>query len=211
MKFSRVGFTALAVPIIALSVAACSKTNVSRIDPASVTDLSGRWNDTDSRLVASELIQQSLTGVWIDRYADAHGGESPPVIVGEFRNRSNEHIPVRTFVGDLENAFVNSGAVTLVAGGSERAEVRDEREDQQYNARAGTRAGLGQELGARYMLQGELQSIEDEETSRGIGSRKEKIVFYQVDARLVDLESNVVVWVGQHKIKKYIERPPLGL
>ena len=212
MRFSRVGFTALAVPIVALSVAACSKTNVSRIDPASVTDLSGRWNDTDSRLVASELIQQSLGGVWIDRYADSHGGESPPVIVGEFRNRSNEHIPVGTFVADLENAFVNSGAVTLVAGGSERDEVRYEREDQQDNARAGTRAGLGQELGARYMLQGELQSIEDEETSRGVlNSRKEKIVFYQVDARLVDLESNVVVWVGQHKIKKYIERPPLGL
>ncbi|MFW6089919.1 MAG: penicillin-binding protein activator LpoB [Gemmatimonadota bacterium] len=161
--------------------------------------------------MASELIQQSLTGVWIDRYADANGGESPPVVVGEFRNRSNEHIPVGTFVGDLESAFVNSGAVTLVAGGNERDEIRYEREDQQDNARAGTRAGLGQELGARYMLQGELQSIEDEETSSGIGSRKEKIVFYQVDARLVDLESNVVVWVGQHKIKKYIERPPLGL
>jgi len=212
MKFNKAWSVWLAVPLIAMSAAACSKTNVSRIDPGSVTDLSGRWNDTDSRLVAAQLIDQSLNGVWLDRFADANGGAAPPVIVGEFRNRSSEHIPVRTFVGDLENAFVNSGAVTLVAGGNERDEVRDEREDQQYNARAGTRAGLGQELGARYMLQGELQSIEDEETSRGVvGSRSEKIVFYQVDARMVDLESNVVVWAGQHKIKKYIERPPLGL
>jgi len=212
MKFNSAWSVWLAVPLIAMSAAACSRTNVSRIDPGSVTDLSGRWNDTDSRLVAAELIDQSLNGAWLDRYADVNGGAAPPVIVGEFRNRSSEHIPVRTFVGDLENAFVNSGAVTLVAGGNERDEVRDEREDQQYNARAGTRAGLGQELGARYMLQGELQSIEDEETSRGVvGSRKEKIVFYQVDARMVDLESNVVVWAGQHKIKKYIERPPLGL
>lgn len=211
MRFNSVGSTWLAVPLLALTLAACSKTNVSRIDPAAVTDLSGRWNDTDSRLVAAELIDQSLNGVWLDRYADANGGASPPVIVGDFRNRSTEHIPVGTFVGDLERAFVNSGAVTLVAGGSERSEVRGEREDQQENARAGTRAGLGQELGARYMLQGDLQSIEDQETSRGVGSRKEKIVFYQVDARLVDLESNVVVWAGQHKIKKYIERPPLGL
>ena len=212
MRFKSAGSAWLAVPLIALSIAACSKTNVSRIDPAAVTDLSGRWNDTDSRLVAAELIDQSLNGVWLDRYADANGGAAPPVIVGDFRNRSTEHIPVRTFVGDLERAFVNSGAVTLVAGGTERAEVRGEREDQQENALAGTRAGLGQELGARYMLQGELQSIEDQETSRGaIGSRSEKIVFYQVDARLVDLESNVVVWAGQHKIKKYIERPPLGI
>lgn len=201
----------LALPLIALSAAACSKTNVSRIDPASVTDLSGRWNDTDSRLVADELIYQSLTGQWIARYGDAQGGEAPPVIVGTFRNRSTEHIPVGTFVGDLERAFVNSGAVTLVAGGDERAELRDERYDQQVNARSDTRASLGQELGARYILQGEIQSIEDQETSRRVGSRSEKIVFYQVDARLVDLESNIVVWAGQHKIKKYIERPPLGL
>ncbi|MDH3297769.1 MAG: penicillin-binding protein activator LpoB [Gemmatimonadota bacterium] len=211
MRFQVSGRILMALPLIALSAAACSKTNVSRIDPASVTDLSGRWNDTDSRLVADELIYQSLTGQWLARYADAQGGEAPSVIVGTFRNRSTEHIPVGTFVGDLERAFVNSGAVTLVAGGAERAELRDERDDQQVNARSDTRASLGQELGAQFILQGEIQSIEDQETSRRVGSRSEKIVFYQVDARLVDLESNIVVWAGQHKIKKYIERPPLGL
>ena len=201
----------LSVPLIALSMAACSKTNVSRIDPASVTDLSGKWNDTDSRLVAEELIYQSLSGQWLARHADARGGEAPSVIVGTFRNRSSEHIPVGTFVADLERAYVNSGTITLVAGGTAREELRDERDDQQENARAGSRAGLGQELGAQFILQGELHSIEDEETSRTVGRRSEKIVFYQVDAQLVDLESNIVVWAGQHKIKKYIERTPLGL
>jgi hypothetical protein len=53
------------------------------------------------------------------------------------------------------------------------------------------------------MLQGELQAIED-------GSGREKVVFYQVDATLIDLESNAKVWFGQHKIKKYIERRPFG-
>jgi len=41
--------------------------------------------------------------------------------------------------------------------------------------------------------------------------RKEKVVFYQVDARLIDLQTNAVVWAGQHEIKKYIERQPFGL
>lgn len=211
MGFQVSGRILLTVPLIALFAAACSKTNVTRIDPASVTDLSGRWNDTDSRLVANELIYQSLNGPWIARYGDARGGKAPPIIVGTFRNRSTEHIPVGTFVGDLERAFVNSGVVVLVAGGAERDELRDERDDQQVNARSDTRASLGQELGARFILQGEIHSIEDQETSRRVGSRSEKIVFYQVDARIVDLESNIVVWAGQHKIKKYIERPPLGL
>jgi hypothetical protein len=193
------------LPLIALSAAACSSTKVTRIDPLSDTDLSGQWNDTDSRLVADELIYQSLNGRWIAGFSDAQGGESPSLIVGTFRNRSAEHIPISTFVGDLERAYVNSGAVTLVAGGYEREELRDERYDQQEYARADTRTRLGQELGAQFILQGEIQSIEDVDASRS-----EKVVFYQVDARIVDLESNVVVWAGQHKIKKYIERPSLG-
>ncbi len=191
------------VTVLVLAPAACGGKRVSRIDPASVTDLSGRWNDTDSRLVANELIQQSLSAPWARVYSETHGGARPAVIVGDFRNRTMEHVPVGTFVRDLERAFVNSGTVRVVASADERQSVRTERDDQQENARRDTRARLGQELGARYMLQGELQAIEDQEG-------RERIVYYQVDATLVDLESNVKIWVGQHKIKKYIERSRIG-
>lgn len=198
-KIIRLGLLAA----VTLAPIACGGKRVSRIDPTSVTDLSGRWNDTDSRLVANALIEQSLTAAWARLYSQTHGGERPAVIVGEFRNRTLEHIPVGTFIRDLERAFVNSGAVRVVASSDERQEVRAEREDQQEHARADTRARLGQELGAKYMLQGELQAIEDQEG-------RERVVFYQVDATLVDLETNEKVWVGQHKIKKYIERSRIG-
>jgi len=184
--------------------AACATKKVTRIDATAVTDLSGKWNDTDSRLVANELIQQSLRDAWARQYAESHGGQPPRVIVGNFKNRTMEHIAVRTFLNDLEKAFVSTGAVQVVASGYERAELRGERDDQQENARADTRARTGQELGAKYMLQGEIQAIEDQEG-------REKVVYYQIDAQLTDLESNVKVWAGQHRIKKYIERKRLGL
>jgi penicillin-binding protein activator len=186
-----------------LGTSACSTTRVSRIDPTAVTDLSGRWNDTDSRLVANELIEQSLSAAWARNYSVARGGEAPPVIVGDFRNRTMEHIPVNTFVRDLERAFVSSGSVRVVASSEQRQEIRAEREDQQDHASAPTRAQLGQELGARYMLQGEIDAIEDQEG-------RERVVYYQVDARLVDLESNEMIWLGNHQIKKYITRSRLG-
>ncbi len=192
----------LLVALLAVGGTACAK-RVSRIDPSSVTDLSGRWNDTDSRLVANALIEQTLGGGWAARYTGAHGGESPAVIVGSFRNRTLEHIPVNTFISDLERALINSGAVKMVASPVERDEIRAERTDQQENARADTRARMAQELGANYMLQGDITAIEDEEG-------REKVVYYQVDATLTDLESNVKVWAGQHRIKKYIERPRIG-
>ncbi|MGH7443362.1 MAG: penicillin-binding protein activator LpoB [Longimicrobiales bacterium] len=190
--------------LVALTIpAGCATKQVTRIDPDAVTDLSGRWTDTDSRLVANALIEQSLGHPWATRYAAGHGGDAPTVIVGEFANRSLEHIAVGTFVRDLEAAFVSSGAVRVVATSDERSEVRAEREDQQDHARADTRARMAQELGAQYMLQGDIQTISDEEG-------REKVMYYQIDARLVDLESNEKVWTGQHRIKKYIERSRLG-
>jgi penicillin-binding protein activator len=193
---------ALMVVLLAIGGTACGK-RVSRIDPSSVTDLSGRWNDTDSKLVANALIEQSLSAPWVTRYTSTSGGQSPAVIVGSFRNQTLEHIAVNTFISDLERAMINSGAVTMVASPGERAEIRGEREDQQEHARADSRARMAQELGANYMLQGEITAIEDEEG-------REKIVYYQVDATLTDLESNIKVWAGQHRIKKYIERARIG-
>ena len=192
----------LVLALLAVGASACGK-RVSRIDPSSVTDLSGRWNDTDSRLVANELIDQSLNAGWVTRYIDSHGGETPAVIVGSFRNQTLEHIPVNAFINDLERAMINSGMVRMVASPAEREEIRAERTDQQDNARADSRARMAYELGADYMLQGEITAIEDEEG-------REKVVYYQVDATLTDLESSVRVWAGQHKIKKYIERPRIG-
>ena len=183
----------------ALLVVGCVNRRVERIDPNSVTDLSGRWNDADSRLVANELIAQSLSGAWARDYAAANGGTAPTVIIGEFRNRTMEHIPVGTFVRDLERSYVQSGLVRLVASAGERDEVRAERVDQLTNASTETRTRMAREMGARYMLQGDVQAIEDSEG-------RERIVFYQIDATLIDLETNAKTWIGQHKIKKYIQR-----
>jgi len=177
---------------------------VTRIAPEQAVDLSGRWNDVDSRLVAEEIIRQSFDASagqsWAMGHAQAHGGRKPTVIVGTIRNRSMEHVPVSTFVKDLERAYLRSGQVQVVASPEERDEVRDERFDQQEFAAADSRARLGRERGADYMLQGDIESVEDREGRRSV-------VLYQVDMTLVDLETNQKTWVGQHKIKKYVSRP----
>jgi PBP1b-binding outer membrane lipoprotein LpoB len=192
---------------LALGATGCAR-QVIRIAPEQAIDLSGRWNDVDSRLVADALIQQSFASStaegWAMRYARDHGGRMPTVMVGTIRNRSMEHIPVGTLVRDLERAYVHSGQVRVVASPRERTEVREERADQQEFAAADTRARMGKEAGAQYMLQGDIHSVEDRERGRSV-------VMYQVDATLVDLETNAKVWVGQHRIKKFVERPRFSL
>jgi uncharacterized protein (TIGR02722 family) len=193
-----------ALALAALTVSGgCATTQVTRISPDAQVDLSGRWNDVDSRQVADAMVRQSfqadMGGSWAVQYMRAHGGRRPTLIVGTVRNRSLQHIPVETFVRDLERAYLGSGQVQVVASRDERDEVRDERADQQENAAADTRTRMAREQGAQYMLQGDISEIRDREGGRGV-------VYYQVDMTLIDLESNAKTWTGQHKIKKLVEQ-----
>lgn len=183
--------------VVALGTAGCNP-KITRVSSDAVTDLSGKWNDTDSRLVAEEMIQDVLSRPWLNRFS-RKSGKVPTVIIGTVRNLSHEHINTRTFIRDLEKALINSGEVEFVASANERDEVRSERRDQDLNAREDTRKAMGQEIGADFMLKGSINTIIDAVSG-------EQARFYQVDLTLIDLESNRKVWVGQKKIKKTVEK-----
>ena len=191
------GILVLCVLLVALMGCASRKV-ITRVDEGTTIDLSGNWNDTDSRLVAEEMIGDALTHPWLNHHL-RDAGKNPAVIVGAIKNLSDEHIATGTFVGDIERAFVNSGNVRVVAKKDEREGVREERMDQQANASVETVKEFGQELGADYMLIGEINKITDQE-------RREKVAFYQVDLTLTDMQSNEKVWIGHKKLKKYIAK-----
>lgn len=188
----------MALPLAAALVmnTGCSK-KVTRITHDSTVDLSGKWNDTDSRLTAQEMVKDCLAGGWYNKYAAAQ--KTPTVIVGEIRNKSHEHIATQTFVTDIERALINSGKVEFVANKSEREQIRDEKSDQAGNASVGTRQISGEESGAQLMMIGTLNSIVDKEGG-------ESVVFYQVNLELIEIESHKKVWIGDKKIKKLVSR-----
>ncbi len=185
-----------ATVVAALFLVGCA-TEVKRVGVDEVIDISGAWNDTDSRLVSEEMIRDSLSGGWIDRY-NLTLKKAPVVIIGKIRNLSQEHINTNTFVNDLERAFVNSGRVDVVASSSERGDIREERTDMDLNATEATRKEMGKETGADYMLIGSINTIIDAQD-------KEQVRFYQVDLTLVSLADNRKVWTGQKKLKKDIK------
>ncbi len=198
MKLRTLGILVL---LIALSLATgCSKrTEVVRRDVGDAIDLSGEWNDVDSQMVAEVLVAKITTASpWVEDFR-AENGKKPYVIVGDIRNRTSEHIPVATFTSELEKYFINSGRVRVVASVDEREQIRNERASQQEFASPETMKQWGREKGADYMLLGEVNAIFD-------SADGESVKYYQVDCYLVDLEDNVKVWMGDHKIKKTVSR-----
>lgn len=175
---------------------------VTRMDATAVRDVSGRWNDTDARLVAEEMIADSLAHPWLAT-AEYQGQRQPVVVVGAVRNQSSEHIDTGVFVEELQRALINSGRVQFVADAYERGQLRDERWDQEQHAADGTRKAHGQETGADFALTGQISSVVDR-------SGGESVVLYQVNLKLVDIESNRIVWNGLKKIKKNVLRSAVG-
>ncbi len=184
----------------ALIFSSCASNNVSRVSSETVTDLSGYWNDTDVRLVAGEIIDGCLASPRIAQYPSQHGGKLPVIIVGSYRNKSDEHIDTEILTKKLEAALVNSGKVEFVASSAERNELRAERIDQQTNASESTAKSLGNETGADFMLQGSVKTIVDSDGKTMARS-------YFVTTEMIDIETNKKIWMDDNSsIKKVIKR-----
>ena len=183
--------------IVSVVIASCASRKVVRLDPAEQIDLSGRWNDVDSRQVAEEMTRDVLSKPWLERFTGQQ--QRPPVvIIGVVINRSHEHIEAETFIKDIEREFINSGKVRVVENDFFREKLREEKESQQVNASPETLSRIAMELGADYMLFGVINSTVDQ-------LKKEKVVYYKINLEMVNLESTEKVWLGDKEIKKYIK------
>ncbi len=171
---------------------------VTRLESDTVTDLSGKWNDTDSRLVAEEMILDCLSRSWITDFV-AVAGEKPVVTIGTVRNLSNEHISTETFTTDMERQLINSGQVRFVASRDQRQEMRMERGEQQEYASDETVKKMAEETGSDFLVQGSIKTIVDQ--IKGI-----RVVYYQTDLEMINVESMEKVWIGSKKIKKEISK-----
>jgi hypothetical protein len=193
-----VGMLALLVAMFVMAGCGSSGKTVTRVGADSTFDLSGDWNDTDSRLVAEEMIKDVLNRPWLPNFQMANKKE-PNVIVGTVRNRTSEHIPTTTFIKNLERELLNSGKVIFVANKEERQEVREERADQQENASRESMKRFQQETGADFLLRGDITSIIDKEGG-------DAVKYYQVNLELVNIETNQKAWIGEKKIKKLVSQ-----
>jgi len=184
-------------------ISGCAGVQVSRVAEDKEVALTDRWNDEDSRLVSNEMIQDMMSYPWLRRFKKEHPGKEPTIVLQRVRNKSHEHIAVDTFINDIKRAVLRSGKASFIASGEERENTRRELRQQDLNASAESRMEMGQEQGANFALSGTINSIVDQLD----GTR---VTFYQVDLKLINLQSTREEWNGQKKIKKVMKRSKFG-
>jgi uncharacterized protein (TIGR02722 family) len=170
---------------------------VTRVSPETEIDLSGRWNDTDSRRVADQMIYDLFNSDDFKNFAANKGGK-PVIIVGYVRNKTSEHIDADNYVRKMEVVIHNSNVADVVESSDFRDEIRKERAEQQDFADPATVKKFGKELGADLMLLGDMTSETDV-------YNKKRVVNYITTLFLTDIETNRRVWYGQHEIKKLVK------
>jgi uncharacterized protein (TIGR02722 family) len=189
-------FKALSFCLLLVAIS-CQTRTVTRIDPGTPVDLSGRWNDTDSRMVADQMIHDLFDSDQFKKYAQEKG-RKPALVVGTIRNRTTEHIDAENYVKKFEVVIHNSGIADLVESDEFRDKLRVERTQQQDFADPATAKQFGKELGADLMLFGEMTAETDVYNNK-------RVVNYITTLFLTDVETNRRVWYGQREIKKYIK------
>lgn len=203
MNFQKTGKSILATVLVlgtVVFVNGCGKSvEVARVDSGKEIALTDKWNDEDSRLVAEEMINDMLSYPWISQFNQRFPGKEPLVTVQRVRNKSHEHIAVDTFVNDIKRAVIRSGKAGFIATLEERQDTRAELADQDMNASADTRMEMGEEDGANFALSGTINSIVDQLDNQ-------RVTYYQVDLKLINLQTAREVWNGSKKIKKFMER-----
>ena len=203
MNFQQTSKSILATVLVlgtAVFVDGCGKSvEVARVDSGKEIALTDKWNDEDSRLVAEEMINDMLSYPWISQFNQRFPGKEPLVTVQRVRNKSHEHIAVDTFVNDIKRAVIRSGKAGFIATLEERQDTRAELADQDMNASADTRMEMGEEDGANFALSGTINSIVDQLDGQ-------RVTYYQVDLKLINLQTAREVWNGSKKIKKFMER-----
>lgn len=188
----------LSVLIFLAGLLGCQTRQVTRVDPATEIDLSGRWNDTDSRKVADQMIYDLFDSESFKDYTSSRS-DKPVIVVGTIRNKTSEHIDADNFIKKFELVIHNSGTAELVESSEFRDQLRVERLEQQEFADPATVKRMGKEAGADLMLFGEITSETDTNNNR-------RVVNYITTLFLTDIETNKRVWYGQNEIKKVVRK-----
>ncbi len=167
-------------------------------DPNKVILLDDKFNENDMQLVSNQLVDSLVK---YDKIQAAP--QRPVVMVGNVRNRTSEHIDVKSLTDKIRTALIKSGKFQF----SDK-EARDElAEEYEYQGgkfvNRNTAKGPGKQIGADFLITGDVAS-----NIQQVGN--DKIVYYKVTLNLNNLETNIIEWSDEKEIRKRYRKQSVG-
>jgi len=193
----------LAFALLALlavsGLAGCGGTTVRYGDPGEVETLTLEFGSTDLQTIAEKMVQSLLV-------SPLFGDRRPVVYVSQVKNKTAEHIDTKSITDTISTALLKSGKVRFTAASEINKELLEQLE---YQENAGlvdpkTQKQFGKQIGADYMLYGEITSI-----TKAAGRKKD--VYYKITLKLADIETGIIEWADEKEIRKGAQKSLLGM
>ena len=185
-----------------LLLTACSSgPTVSYVDPNSVDTTSVGFNSNDLQTTAKSMVDQMLSFQPIIQITQ---NTHPVMFVDTLTNSTSDFIDTQAITDTVSTELIQSGKFQFV----DMTKVNTIKNQLNYQNKSGmvdpsTAAKLGQQIGAQYMLYGNVASI----TAR---NSKQESVYYQITMKLLNVQTGIIVWQGQQQIRKVAQRKTFG-
>ena len=185
-----------------LGLSAC-QSKVEYGDAREVETVNANFGSTDLQGITAKMVDSMLTFPPV--LVLTANNNRPIIFVDSIKNKTSEHIDTESITDSISNRLLRSGKFRFV----DMTKVDSVRKQLDYQNNSGlvnpsTAIKFGRQIGAQYMLYGNLSSI----VKQG-GSTKD--VYYKMTMRLMDLETGLIEWSDEKEIRKTKTKSFLGL
>ncbi|WOT04519.1 penicillin-binding protein activator LpoB [Shewanella youngdeokensis] len=197
MKHLNIIFILAAV----IGLSAC-QSKVEYGDATEVETVNENFGSTDLQAIASKMVDSMLT---FPPVVALTANDRPIMFVDKIKNKTSEHIDTESVTDTISNKLLRSGKFRFI----DMTKVEAVRKQLDYQNNSGmvdpsTAISFGRQIGAQYMLYGNLSSIVKQD-----GSTKD--VYYKMTMRLMDLETGLIEWSDEKEIRKVKSKSFLGM
>jgi uncharacterized protein (TIGR02722 family) len=196
-NLNRILVTTGMVLTLSITTGCTNKSVVRYGDATAVETTDANFGSTDLQTVAGQMTDSLLTSGVVGTLT---ANSRPIMFVERLKNKTSEHIDTESITDSISTKLLRSGKFRFVD--MSRVDAAREQLDFQQNSGMvdpNKAMQFGRQVGAEYMLYGNLSSI--------VKSNKDKSdVYYKFTLRLMDLQSGLVEWADETEIRKTKEK-----
>ncbi|ASK35838.1 penicillin-binding protein activator LpoB [Alloalcanivorax mobilis] len=160
------------------------------------------FGSTDLQMIAAKMVDDMMVFPPIVAITQSR---RPVMFVDQVKNKTSEHIDTESVTDTIQSKLINSGKFRFV----DMTVVNKVRQQLEYQQDSGmvdqsTATQMGRQIGAEFMLYGNLSSIVKRDDST-------KDVYYKFTLKMLNIQTGIIEWSGEKEIRKTRKRTLFGL
>ncbi len=179
------------------------RATVKEMKPGDEVRYGAEYSYTDLQVLSEEMASRILE-------SNIGRKQNPPVmLITGLENRTDEHIDMKALAYAIRNHLIKSGKFRFINEAQRKKLIKEMEYQEQGYISPGTRIKMGQQVGADYILSGQLVSITAEE-ARQVRVKKKELRYYRLTLEITDINTNLIVWADEQEIVREEAKPFVG-